>query len=147
MKMRVLAILLAVSALGVGGVLAQDSAPGGAQPGGGRGGMMQDRQSGGTGPGGMMGQTRMPSLKELSAERLVKSVRYCDRKYFVTTNAGDVFEFREFDLRFKTDADDRGPRRGTPALLQAGMMGDRAFLIFSDPTEISGYIEKKCAGG
>jgi cytochrome c len=95
-------------------------------------------------PGGMMGQGRMPSLKELPAERQVKAVRYCDRKYFVTTVAGDVLEFREFDLRFKTDAAEQGPRRGTPALLPAGMMGERAFLVFSDPAEISAAIEKKC---
>jgi cytochrome c len=98
------------------------------------------------GQGGMMGQGQgpMPNLKELPAERSVKSVRYCDRKYFVTTAGGDVLEFRDFDLRFKTDAGDQGPRRGAPALLPAGMMGDRAFLIFSDPGEISGYIEKEC---
>ncbi|MGH7946880.1 MAG: hypothetical protein ACREF9_18025 [Opitutaceae bacterium] len=108
----------------------------------GGGAFAQDRA-----PGGMMGQGRMPGLKELPAEKLVKSVRYCERKYFVTTVAGDIFPFREFDLRFKTDAGDQGPRRGTPALLPAGGMGDRAFLIFSDPAEISAYIEKKCAGG
>lgn len=134
MKTKVLALLLAAGALGAGAAFAQERTPGG--------GMM-----GPGGMGGMMGQGRMPSLKDLPAEKLVKSARYCDRKYFVTTVAGDVFEFREFDLRFKTDADDRGPRRGTPAFLPAGGMGDRAFLIFSDPSEISGYIEKKCAGG
>lgn len=108
----------------------------------------QERPPGGGMMGGDMGRTmgqgRMPTLKEQPTERLVKSVRYCDRKYFVTTVAGDVLEFREFDLRFKTDAADHGPRRGTPALLSAGGMGDRAFLIFSDPAEISETIAKKC---
>ena len=138
MKTSVLAVWIAVGALSVVAAGAQDRPK---EQGGmmGEGGMM--------GRGGMMGQGRMPNLKELPAERTVKSVRYCDRKYAVTTGAGDVFEFREFDLRFKTDAGEQGPRRGTPALLAAGGMGDRAFLIFSDPGEISGYIEKKCAGG
>lgn len=131
MDTRWLGVVLAAAGLGAGGALAQERAPGG----------MMDRG------GGMMGQGRMQSLKELSADRLVKSLRYCDRKYFVTTVSGDVLEFREFDLRFKTDAADHGPRRGTPALLPAGGMGDRAFLIFSDPAEISGMIEKKCAQG
>lgn len=133
MKTLTLAIFLAAGALGAGASLAQDRSP--------PGGMM------GPGAGGMMGQGPMPSLKKLPPERLVKSVRYCDRKYFVATVAGDVLEFREFDLRFKTDAAEQGPRRGTPALLPAGAMGDRAFLVFSDPAEISGAIEKKCAGG
>jgi cytochrome c len=135
MKRTALALVLAAAALGGAGALAQDRPPGG----------MMGQQGGNM--GGMMGQGRMPSLKEMPAEKLVKSVRYCERKYFVTTVAGDVLEFREFDLRFKTDADEQGPRRGTPALLPAGGMGDRAFLIFSDPAEISAYIEKKCTGG
>lgn len=142
MKARVLAVVLAASAFGGGVAFAQERPPGGMMgPDG--GGMMGE----GGNMGGMMGQGRMPSLKELPGERQVKSVRYCDRKYFVDTVAGDVLEFREFDLRFKTDASDQGPRRGTPALLPAGGMGDRSFLIFSDPAEISGYIKKKCAGG
>ena len=134
MKMTLVAMML----FAAGAAFAQERAPGGG---------MMDRGGGMMGREGMMGQGRMPSLKELAAERLVKSVRYCERKYFVTTVAGDVLEFREFDLRFKTDAAEHGPRRGTPALLPAGGMGDRAFLVFSDPSEISGIIEKKCAAG
>ena len=134
--------LVATLLLAAGAAFAQDRAPGGMMgEQGGRGGMMGQQ---GDSMDRMMGQGRMPSLKELPGEKLVKSVRYCDRKYFVTTVAGDVLQFREFDLRFKTDAAEQGPRRGTPALLPAGGMGDRAFLIFSDPAEISGAIEKKC---
>lgn len=138
MKTSALAVWLAVGVLGPVVAGAQDRSME-------RGGMMGE--GGMMGRDGMMGQSRLQNLKELPAERLAKSVRYCDRKYAVATAAGDVFEFREFDLRFKTDAGDHGPRRGTPALLSAGGMGDRAFLIFSDPSEISGYIEKKCSDG
>jgi hypothetical protein len=105
----------------------------------GQGGMM--------GQGGMGRQSPLMNLKELPSERTVKAVRYCERKYLVTTAAGDILEFPEFNLRIKTDASELGPRPGVPGLLHAGMMGDRAFLVFADPAEISGYIEKKCDGG
>jgi cytochrome c len=95
--------------------------------------------------GGMMGQREMANLKELPPERTVQAVKYCKGQYFVTTAAGDVLEFAEFNLRIKTDFSDKGPVQGKPALLPAAMMGDRAFLIFSDPAEISRYIEKTCA--
>ena len=97
------------------------------------------------GEGGMMGQREMANLKELPPERTVQAVKYCKGQYFVTTAAGDVLEFAEFNLRIKTDFSDKGPVQGKPALLPAAMMGDRAFLIFSDPAEISRYIEKTCA--
>lgn len=85
----------------------------------------------------------MPSLKELPGERQVKSVRYCDRKYFVYTIAGDVLKFREFGLRFKTDVSDPRPRRSTPALLPAGGgEGDRSFLIFSDSAKSANTSRK-----
>jgi cytochrome c len=80
----------------------------------------------------------------LPPERTVQAVKYCRGKYFVATAAGDVLEFPEFNLRIKSDSSDKGPHEGKPALLSAAMMGDRAFLIFSDPAEISRYIEKSC---
>jgi cytochrome c len=47
-------------------------------------------------------------------------------------------------LRFKTDVSDDGPRKGAPALVGAGMMGDRADVIFADPEEISSFIANAC---
>ena len=102
---------------------------------GGRGGMMQPQQQ------------APENLKALAPEQLVESVRYCDGTYFLTTAAGDLLEFPEFNLRFKTDASELGPEHGKPALLPAGMMGDRAFLVFSDPDEISPTVEKSCDPG
>lgn len=101
----------------------------------------------GRGPRGMMGEPQMADLKKLLPERAVQAVKYCKGRYFVSTAAGDVLEFSEFNLRIKSDSSDKGPHQGKPALLPAAMMGDRAFLIFSDPAEISQYIEKKCEGG
>lgn len=86
----------------------------------------------------------LANLKELSKEQQVRSIRYCGDSYYVTTGAGNTTPFWEFNLRFKTDSTKNGPPKGTPALIRAGMMGDRAFLIFSSPEEISSMIERKC---
>jgi cytochrome c len=37
------------------------------------------------------------------------------------------------NLRFKTDSSESGPEKGRPAIMPAGMMGDRASVIFADP--------------
>jgi len=52
--------------------------------------------------------------------------------------------FWEFNLRFKTDGSERGPLRGKPVLVSAGMVGDRAQAVFSAPDEISAFIERNC---
>lgn len=92
---------------------------------------------------GMMHQ-EMVDLSNLSPDRQVASLHYCDSVYRVTTGKGETLQFQEFDLRFKTDASDMGPPRGTPALIGASMMGDRAFVIFADPSEISSTIAAGC---
>jgi len=125
--MKRVGIISFVAALGASPALAQ------------QGGMMQGGQ------GGMMGQREMANLKELAPERAVQAVKYCKGQYLVSTGAGDVLEFSEFNLRIKTDMSDNGPAEGKPALMPAGMMGDRAFLVFTQPGEISGYIENKCS--
>ena len=53
-------------------------------------------------------------------------------------------DFWERNLRFKTDVSDEGPEKGAPALVGAGMMGDRADVIFASPEEISGFISSQC---
>ena len=53
-------------------------------------------------------------------------------------------DFWERNLRFKTDVSDDGPQEGAPALVGAGMMGDRADVIFAGPEEISGFISRQC---
>ncbi|MGI8658255.1 MAG: c-type cytochrome [Candidatus Limnocylindria bacterium] len=86
----------------------------------------------------------LPDLGTLGPDRQVAAIRYCGDTYEVTTAAGETIPFWEFNLRFKTDSSDKGPRPGQPALLPASMMGDRAFVIFADPAEISTAIEKRC---
>lgn len=52
--------------------------------------------------------------------------------------------FWERNLRFKTNSSEDGPAKGAPAILRAGMMGDRAAVIFASPEEISGFISHAC---
>jgi cytochrome c len=92
---------------------------------------------------GMMGRP-MAGLKELTPAQQVTALRYCGDAYYVTIAAGGTFTFWEFNLRFKTDSSELGPEKGKPAILRASMRGDRAFVIFSDPTEISAFIQKRC---
>src|SRR5262245_28489304 len=47
------------------------------------------------------------------------------------------------DLRFKTDSSEEGPDKDAPAIVNAGMMGDRASIIFSSPEEISRFIVRE----
>ncbi|MEZ5936337.1 MAG: cytochrome c family protein [Alphaproteobacteria bacterium] len=93
---------------------------------------------------GMMAEPARMDLKAMGPEGTVTAIGYCDDTYEVTTAFGETIPFWEFNLRFKTDSGDMGPPPGKPALLAASMMGDRAFVIFADPNEISTMIEKRC---
>jgi len=93
------------------------------------------------------GQQRLANLNEPTPRQRVTGLRYCGDAYYVTLAAGGTYTFWEFNLRFKTDSSKYGPRSGEPAILRAGMRGDRASIIFADPTEISTFIRKDCSGG
>ena len=101
-----------------------------------------------TAGGGMMGGglagSDMADLKAVGPDQKVTAIRYCGDSYYVTTAAGETHPFWEFNLRFKTDSSESGPRPGHAALQPAGMMGDRASVIFADPKEISAFVEKRC---
>lgn len=104
---------------------------------GGKGGMMG-------GMGGMMGGGRDPDLRKLEPGQQVKAITYCHDTYRVTTADGKTRAFWERNLRLKTDSSKDGPQSGAPALVAAGMMGDRADVIFAAPEEISKTIEPRC---
>jgi len=101
-----------------------------------------DAQMGGMGD--MTGGPRVPNLKALDPEDRVQTISYCKETYTITTADGQTRKFWERNLRLKTDSSGDGPQKDAPALIRAGMMGDRADLIFADPTEISARIAKKC---
>ena len=94
--------------------------------------------------GGMMGGGRDPDLKRLDAAKQVKAITYCHDSYRVTTANGKTRHFWERNLRFMTDSSKAGPESGAPAIMPAGMFGDRASVIFAAPEEITKMIEARC---
>ena len=83
-------------------------------------------------------------LKKLGPDHQVQAIRYCRDTYRVTTADGQTADFWEVNLRFKTDSRDTGPLAGKPAILPAGMQGDRASVFFASPDEISAFIKHQC---
>jgi len=84
------------------------------------------------------------NLKSLDPEQRVQKIAHCRDTYKVTTANGKTRNFWERNLRLKTDSSSDGPPNGVPALMPAGMMGDRADVIFAAPEEISGFIKPEC---
>ena len=105
-------------------------------------------QSAGREPGtsGMMsmGGGAVPNLKKLDPGDRVQRVGYCGDTYRVTTADGESRDFWERNLRFKTDSGVDGPEAGAPALVRAGMMGDRANVIFARPEEFAHFVQRRC---
>jgi len=84
------------------------------------------------------------NLKTVGPDHRVRAVSYCGDTYRVTTSDGKSRAFWERNLRFKIDSGNDGPKKGMPALVGAGGMGDRADVIFSSAEEISGFIKDEC---
>jgi cytochrome c len=94
---------------------------------------------------GMMGMgASVPNLKSASPESTVKEIKYCGDTYTVITGDGKSTLFWERNLRFKTDTSEEGPLRGSPAMVGAGMVGDRASIIFAAPEEFSQFVKREC---
>jgi cytochrome c len=93
--------------------------------------------------GGMMGGGDV-DLKTVGPEQQVRAVTYCRDTFRVMTADGKTRAFWERNLRLKVDGSNVGPAKGAPALMGAGMMGDRADVIFAAPEEISGFIKPRC---
>jgi cytochrome c len=83
-------------------------------------------------------------LKTLGADRRVQAIQYCRDTYHVTTADGHTADFWEANLRFKTDSSATGPVARKPVMMPAGMMGDRASVLFASPEEISTFIKHQC---
>jgi cytochrome c len=94
--------------------------------------------------GGMMGGGQVSNLKRLDPAERVQEISYCKDTYTITTADGQTRKFWERNLRLKTDSSGDGPEKNGPALVPAGMMGDRADVIFAEPSEISPHIADKC---
>ena len=94
--------------------------------------------------GGMHGQPTRQDLKRAPPEGQVTSITHCGDTYVVKTADGKVEKVWEFNLRFKTDSSEFGPRRGKPVIIGAGMQGDRASVVFATPSEISRFVKEAC---
>ncbi|MGF1610993.1 MAG: c-type cytochrome [Kiloniellales bacterium] len=94
--------------------------------------------------GGMTGQREMLDLKQLEANNRIAAISHCGDSYTVTAETGEAYQFWEFNLRIKTDGSDLGPPPGHPVVIPASMQGDRVFVIFASPAEISPFITKGC---
>jgi hypothetical protein len=111
-----------------------------------------DRNSGSTtaakpGPsrrGGVVaGSNVWPDLKLSGPSRQVCSIAFSRGAYSVTTADGKTAFFLESDLRFKIDSSELGPDDGKPVITPAGTEGDRAWVLFSSPEEISAFIKHR----
>src|SRR5439155_23463223 len=97
--------------------------------------------------GGMMMnmQTSKEDLKKAPPQGEVTAINHCGDTHTVKTADGKVNKVWEFNLRFKTDSSELGPRSGKPVIVGAGMQGDRASIVFASPGEISAFIHTDCA--
>lgn len=96
------------------------------------------------GMGGMMGGGHDPNLKKVEPAKQVKTITYCRDTYRVTTADGKTRAFWERNLRFMTDSGKDGPEQNVPAIMPAGMLGDRAAVIFAAPEEIGRFVLPRC---
>lgn len=85
-------------------------------------------------------------LKSIGRATTVASMRLCKDTYILKMQNGSILKYWERDLRIKTDSSGEGPEPGAPALITGGMHGDRAYVIFTAPKEISPFITVGCQG-
>ena len=84
-------------------------------------------------------------LKSSGPATRVASVTYCRDTYTLKMENGTAIKFWENNLRFKTDGSKQGPPPGKPVLVPGGQQGDRAYLIFAAPQDMSASIKSECA--
>lgn len=85
-------------------------------------------------------------LKNLADDQVVREIGYCRGEYTLSMASGARHRYREINLRFKTDSSRNGPEVGKPALLPAGMQGDRRQVIFSGLEDLKRFLVERCDG-
>ena len=95
-------------------------------------------------PGALAQPSGPTPLRNLVDDQVVRSVAYCRGEYVLTMASGTQHRYPEFNLRFKTDASSLGPEPGKPALLPAGMRGDRAQVIFAGLDDLKRFLVERC---
>ena len=86
----------------------------------------------------------LADLKTAGAEHRVRAIRHLSGSYRVTTADRRRVDFAETDLRFKVGSSALGPVPGSPVIMPAGEVGDRAWVFFAAPGEISEFIKHQC---
>lgn len=76
----------------------------------------------------------VPDLKQIPPGQQVVAVAFCRGGYEVSLAA----------LAFKTDSSANGPTSSKPALVPTGRVGDRAFVVFADVTELRRTLKAEC---
>lgn len=79
-------------------------------------------------------------LNAVSPKDQIEAIRHVQGGYVLEMRDGRTLRYAERDLRIKTDGSASGPRPGSPALIKSGMSGDRAYVVFAAPHEISAFI-------
>jgi len=83
-------------------------------------------------------------LRNLVADQIVAKIGYCKGEYTLTMADGAERRYAQFNLRFKTDSSRVGPEAGKPALLPAGMRGDRSQVIFASLEDLKRFLVEQC---
>lgn len=84
------------------------------------------------------------SLKSPPPRAQVTKIRHCRDSYFVTTDDGTEMPYWEMNLRLKLDTRETGPEPGKPVIVDSGMMGDRASVVFARLDELTRFIVEEC---
>ena len=71
-------------------------------------------------------------------------VRHCGDTYFIKTADGAETPYWEMNVRLKLDTRDTGPAPGKPAVIGAGMTGDRVSIVFASLDELTSFVVEEC---
>jgi cytochrome c len=83
-------------------------------------------------------------LKTAGPATTVASITYCRDTYAVGLANGTTLLFWEPNVRFKTDGSSLGPPTANPIMVPTGMHGDRAYIVFANPRQISDFVRAEC---
>jgi cytochrome c len=98
----------------------------------------------GRAPAGYIRGQKPDPLRSAPLNAQVTKVRHCRDSYFVTTADGIETPYWEMNVRLKLDTRETGPEPGKPAILGAGMAGDRVSIVFSSLQEMTGFVAEGC---
>jgi hypothetical protein len=86
------------------------------------------------------------NLTALDPAHRVQVISYRRGSYLVTTADGETHTFGERNLRLIINSSESGPPSAAPALVNVGMMEDRADVIFAAFEEIRCFVKQEADG-